>query len=265
MSPVAICMMIILFFASGAFAQTTVNVGITSIQPPLVIDELQERGLVYDVVRALNTHQSDYNFQAYHYPAKRLLVSYQDENVHVVAYNDVKWGWLERDGQATVNLTNGRDLFFSLKESPYDTARVDEIGAVRGFHYAFADFDSAKLSQMPNVALVKNEDSVLRLVEYGRVAKGIVSETFLEWISYSEPDLYQKLDIDRDNPDDTYHRQLVVFPYSPISVTELNSLIAGLIETGELQSIYAKYGLKVPATLSEEGARANIVASKPLG
>ncbi|CAM3478325.1 hypothetical protein [Thalassospira profundimaris] len=250
----AMCMISILFLASAAIGQTVVKVGITSIQPPLVIDAVEKRGLVYDVVAALNELQSDYQFKAYHYPAKRLLVSYRDEDVHLVAYNDVKWGWLERDGVGSVDMIDGRDLFFTLRGYQPPTQRPEQIGAVRGFHYAFADFDSAKLSQMPNVSLVNNEDGVLRLVEHGRVDKGIVSETFLEWIAVSEPDVYQALEIDREHPDDTYHRQFVAFPYSPISVTEFNRLVMQLTETGDLQEIYARYGLTVPAALDEEGA-----------
>lgn len=235
-----------LFFISIARSETVVNVALTSIQPPLVINERAQLGLIYDVIKLLNESQSDFRFETKLVPPQRVLNYYRDINVHIVAYNDVLWGWKQRGGQASLNLTNGRDLFFSLKGEGVRTA-LKEIGAVRGFHYAFADFDAEKLASMDNVSLVSSEENVLRLVERERVEKGIVSETFLDWTAKVRPELYERLKIDEDDPDHSYNRQFVVFDFSPIDVMRLNQLLINLYEMGDLQRVYAWYGLEVPA------------------
>lgn len=235
-----------------AWSQTEVHVGLTSVQPPLVINPADKEGLIYDVLDLLNEQQSEYHFSASLYPAKRLLANHKDANVHIVAYNSETWGWSERGGKGSVHLTDGRDLFVSLQDREMDRGHIKEIGAVRGFHYAFAGFDTVKLSRMENVSLVNDETSVLRIVEHQRVEKGILSETFLNWVSVSQPERYKRLDIDNANPDHTYHRQLVVFPYSPIKLKQVNGLLNELKANGRLQAVYDKYGLKVPLITYED-------------
>ncbi len=244
-------MMAALFFAVGASGQTVVNVALPTGQPPMVIEKSAKRGLVFDVVDALNSMQGEFRFQVDDYPAERLMVSYDEMDVHIIAYSDAKWGWGDRGARPSLNLTNGRDLFFTLGGYERDPSVTEEIAAVRGFHYAFANYDSDLLSQMPNVTLVSDEESVLRLVENKRVDKGIVSEAFLQWIALSKPEVYARLKIDFDRPDHSYNRQILVLPNSPVSVDQINDLIWKMIASGRLQSLYARYGLHVPDALNK--------------
>jgi ABC-type amino acid transport substrate-binding protein len=236
----------IVLWSGQLSARTIVNVGLTSIQPPLVFSGSEERGLIYDVLAALNDHQDDFTFTPSLVPAKRLLANHQTDDFHLIAYNDVLWGWAQRGGKPSVNLTNGKDLFFQLKGTNQTNGITAQIGAVMGFHYAFSNFDAEKLGSMPNVSLVSDESGVLKLVEYGRVDKGIASETFLNWVSVSEPEVYAKLQIFAEQPDHTYNRQFVVFPYAPITVEQLNIYLRGLKASGVLGEIYAKYGIEIP-------------------
>jgi ABC-type amino acid transport substrate-binding protein len=66
-------------------------------------------------------------------------------------------------------------------------------------------------------------------------------------VAKSRPEIYKKLEIDRAKPDHEYHRQFIVFKYSPITVDELNRLLVLLYEDGTLKTLYDKYGLIFPS------------------
>lgn len=238
-------LIIISLMPVAVIAKTRVNVGLTSVLPPFVISHEKRDGLVYDLIDAFNQMQGEYEFISRLFPSKRLRLEYENSETHLVAFADLSWGWAERGGQGTLKLTMGRDLFVSAKGNMAKEAD-DTIGAVLGFHYAFADFDSEKLAQMSNVSLVKDEGSVLRLVVGGRVTRGIVSETLLKWYAVSRPEIYARLDIDKDHPDHTYVRRFIVLPASPIKFERVNGLLKELYISGKLKNIFAKYGLQVP-------------------
>ncbi len=242
----ALCLLSIFAFLSYANAKTKVNVGLTSVQPPFVVDVAAKKGVIFDLLRTLNDNQSEFEFTPILYPARRMLSDYKELNIHIVAFNNVNWGWVQRGGVPSVNLTDGRDLFVSLANPDLTKTDIKDIGAVRGFHYAFAGYDADKLSKMQNVSLVENEAGVLKLLKFNRVKKGVVSEAFLNWISISDPHLYKILKINTETPDHTYHRQLIALESSPIKVEAIDSLLKKMRKSGILQAVYDKYGLTVP-------------------
>ncbi|WP_420549139.1 ABC transporter substrate-binding protein [Curvivirga sp.] len=225
--------------------EVRVNVALTSKQPPLVIDTREPTGLVYDVLKAMNEHQDEFHFVPRLIPAKRIFSTYQNGDIGVIAYNDLSWGWSQRGGVGSVAMTAGEDLFFSLKKEYLGTQPVKEIGAVLGFNYAFAGFDSNKTAHMDNVYLVKDEESVFRLVVNKRVQQGIVSRSFLDWMSVSNPVWYTKININ-PTPDHSYTRRFIVLEKSPISVDQIDSIIDDLKRQGVIQNIYANYGINFP-------------------
>ncbi|SCA55441.1 conserved exported hypothetical protein [Candidatus Terasakiella magnetica] len=231
-------------FAFKAVAQQPINVGLTSVQPPFVLDHNSQKGLVYDLLGALNEDQRTYKFTAHLFPAKRLLATYDKKQIDLIAFNDVKWGWLERGGQGSLTLTDGKDLFVELKEENQHD-HVNSIGAVRGFHYAFAQFDIDKLAQMPNVTLVNSESSAINILAKGRVHKAISSEAYLNWVSVKDPTLYRRLNI-LPKADHTYNRQFIVMPNAKITKIEFDALLKKLKDKHILKSLFAKYGLDEP-------------------
>jgi len=236
----------ILFFSTLQYVASAeiVSVGLTSVQPPLVIDTRTKKGLVYDVLDILNNFQDDFKFVGNFYPPKRLLAEYDTLGIHMIAFNDVKWGWAQRKGVGSLTLTDGRDLFFSLKKGIKRTPKGG-LTAVSGFHYAFAGFDPVTLQNMPNVSLVIDEPAVIKMLVNGRTEKGISSETYLKWLSVSDPGTFSMLQIE-EKEDNRYNRQLVVFPSSPISIDQLNVFLNNANVRTALAKAFKKYGLSPP-------------------
>ncbi|WP_157834537.1 ABC transporter substrate-binding protein [Oceanospirillum beijerinckii] len=229
--------------APTGYASQHINVGLTSVQPPFVINPDTEQGLVYDFVGFLNKKQDKYHFSARLIPVKRLLATDKYMPPDLIAFSNIGWGWTKRGGLGSLTLTEGRDLFFSLTEST-NPENKGSLAAVRGFHYAFASFSSKNLAKIAHVRLVTDELAVLRLVEHGRTEQGIASESLLNWIAASEPERYKQFSI---NPkeDHSYNRQFIVLPESPISIDEFNALLLKL-KGPEMDQLFAHYGLQSP-------------------
>lgn len=232
-----------LLVTTAANATQLVNVGLTSIQPPFVVNPETKQGLVYDFLEFLNKKQDKYHFSARLVPVKRLLSTDKYSTPDMIAFNNVEWGWVKRGGIGSLTLTDGRDLFFSLTDNIHPENK-GTLAAVTGFHYAFADYQSKNLPKLDYVRLVKNEQAVIRLVEHGRTEKGIISESLLNWISVSEPERYQKFKID-PKEDHSYNRQFITLPSSPIDVEEFNQLLLKC-KGPQMDELFALYGLQPP-------------------
>jgi len=229
-----------------------ITVGLTSIQPPFVINSEKQQGLAYAFADFLNKKQKKFIFNPRMVPVKRLLKTEKGPEINIIAFNDVDWGWKKRGGKGSLPLTYGSDLFVrhtkqmpasNLQDSSPATEKAT-IAAVRGFHYAFAGFKASNLEQMDNVRLTKDELAVLRLVEHGRTDTGILSKSLLDWLSKISPDRFRLLEVNPE-PDHTYERQLIVLPSSPISVDELNALLLQL-RGPEMNQVFSEFGLTPP-------------------
>lgn len=229
--------------APMGYTSQLINVGLTSVQPPFVINPDTEQGLVYDFIDFLNRKQDKYHFSARLIPVKRFLATDKYTPADLIAFSNVSWGWTKRGGIGSLTLTEGRDLFFSLTKNEHPENK-GTLAAVTGFHYAFANYSSKNLPKMDNVRLVKNELAVLRLVEHGRTEKGITSESLLNWISVSEPERYKQFKID-PKEDHRYNRQFITLPSSPISINELNQLLLEC-KGPQMNKLFARYGLQPP-------------------
>lgn len=238
-----ILLSVLLSFNSGA--KETVQVALTSIQPPFVFDNKELKGLVNDVFTELNRAQERYHFELALYPPSRLRQYFDSMQVHIIAFNDENWGWKPLGGQGSLPLTRGKDLFFQLAE-PHKEAndRLVDIAAVRGFHYRFANFDPSYLEHNEEIAVLENEAAVVKFVSYGRAKRGISSEAYLNWLSLSQPHVYDRLQI--LNADHRYQRKLVVMPASPVSVEEIDDYLRTLSKSGLLNKIFDRYGQLPP-------------------
>ena len=244
---------VLIFSFSGvaARAQQQVSVGLTESQPPFVTDSAKSKGLVFDLIDAMNEFQNDYLFVAKIMPTIRLLARFDDHGQELIAFNDIHWGWADRGAQGSLTLTNGEDLFFRLKEKP-TPQETPEIVAVKGYHYAFADFDHKKLQELPNVSLTKDEPLVMKMVLSNRGDVGIASNAFLSWMRKINPEEMDRVTILPD-PDHRYHRQFIVLPQSKVSVEALDRLFTEMETKGLLSALFANYGLASPPLEPHDG------------
>lgn len=236
---------IMLMSVSFAQARDTIHVALTSVQPPFVFNDELHSGLIRDLVTELNRAQERFNFVLKLYPPSRIMKDHFKQHIDLIAFNHLKWGWEQQGGKGSVVLTNGKDVFLSVQHNAPEHTKKHTIAVVRGFHYKFFGYDPSKFEDNPLIFSLENEPSVVKFLAYGRAEKGIVSESYLNWIALSKPELFERITV--LETDHSYTRRFIVMPRSLISVQELNELLFELKSNGLLERIFSRYGQPMPS------------------
>jgi len=231
-----------------SYAAEDIIIATNSNQPPY---EMGGSGITYDLAKALNELQGDFNFQVKTMPAIRSKNGLESGSVHMLSMTNINWGYNEKGNKESVNLLQVQDKFFALKASAAngqdyfsDLSGHSKV-VVNGFSYNIFSFekDHAVLKEKYNAGTVKDEPTAIKMVLSGRSDMGISSSSTLGYFNTQQPDDYGKL-IVSDISDSTYFRHFVVSAKSPISVDQLNELFNQLGETGRLDMIFGQYGLE---------------------
>lgn len=227
-------------------AKESVQVALTSVQPPFVFDDGFNSGLIRDLITEMNRAQDKFEFVLDLYPPSRIVKDHERLHVDLIAFNDLQWGWESQGGKGSLSLTHGRDVFFKFTDVVSTNSKKREtIAAVRGFHYKFAGFNLSNLERNPLVSLLENEPRVIEFLSYGRADKGVSSEAYLSWLALSKPRLFERITM--LEVDHTYTRRFIAMPDSVISIEELNKLLMELDSTGLLKRIFSRYGQPPPS------------------
>jgi ABC-type amino acid transport substrate-binding protein len=243
-----------------SLAKITVNVTVNINQPPYSIARSQQeldknKGLVLDLVTALNELQAEYQFVLHTVTAERTKRGIQDGVYDLVAMSNLDWGYDKTILQSSKNLLAVKDVFFTLK-SQIENIHFSDIGTekistivVRGFSYHFLNFERDKrtLETKFNTLSVLSEPEVLTTILANRANIGVSSSTTLDYFALNNPAEYQKLHLYKQ-PDSEYFRHFLVRKKGKISLKTLDALFVNLAESGELTTIFARYGL-TPADL----------------
>lgn len=236
---------------TSAQAQTVIKVAHSSFQAPFVTNFDSPQGLVVDLVDAMNALQNDYIFDLKMIPSKRLLSSYKEEAIDLVAFNDMQWGWSNNGAEGSLPLSYGQDMFFKATDNEMTKVARFRIAAIRGFHYSFADYDAQTLEELPHVTLSNTIDGVLKQVLFGRAKTGVASKAYLQWLNIVDPEQYNGISL-IDKVDQRYVRRFVRLVNAKISVQDLNGILRELAQAGLLKTLYQRYGLDMPLWAQSE-------------
>lgn len=247
---------ILLFSQTGNLScQIPVLMGNADAQKPPLFFENGTKGLVLDLVEALNRIQKEFSFQLKTYPSQRLtLYAAQGDKIHIIMFSNLKWiGEAARNFKPSVRLMSSRDIYFSLKDEGRNQDFFDNVGkiatvGVQGYHYFYSGFvnDGIYLKNIYNTTLVKDELTVIQMILLGRGQIGIAENSSLEYFRGLNPDGYSRLLLSTQ-PDNVFDRVLLVNNDAPVSVEQMNNFIRTMKTQGVLDRMYSKYGLSSPS------------------
>ena len=239
------------FAVVNAAEDLTINIRVgIHAQPPFQLEN-PKGGAAYELVRALNTVQSTFNFELVPIPVKRKIQSMQEGWIDVSIFDNPKWGWQQKVN-TSFSLIKTQDVFITknkpgivqnyLKE--YDDKK---IVLVRGYHYNFIDFETevTEISRKIDVTLVNSEVELIKMVLMDRADIGVVNNVTLDW--FLKQNTRYRDDIYRSNFfDSEVQRYLLTFEGSPIDTEEVNAIISLADKKGLLAPIYKKYAMEKP-------------------
>lgn len=236
--------------ANSSFATPLeINIAVVRNQPPYAFDG--NKGLVNDLVDALNKLQNKYLFTVEHITPYRAEQGMNENNLDLIAMTNINWRHQGGDISASKDLLLVKDVFFSLKQFQTQENLFKNIGqsthsisGVVGFSYHYANFETNQqiLNSKYNTKVVVDEPSVIKNVLTGKSKLGISSTTSLNYFSKTNPAEYSKLYI-HEKADSQYYRHFIISNLSEIKKQEFDDLIDKMRESGQLERIFNQYGL----------------------
>lgn len=228
------------FFIFGAHK---VKVGAYLFPPYLNISNTNTSGKTVDLINALNSTQNKYKFEVVVTSPKRRYADLENK-FDIIFFEDNNWGWKGKNIESISLSMKDRELFISLTDYYSDTNFVKDIKTkkiliTRGFHYAFANFNSSEdyLTKNFNAVITNSPQNTMDFLFSGRAQIAIITESFLKVYLSKYPEKKEKILIN-ETPDQIYELVAIKNKKSAISIEELSNLIEKLKKENKYKYIF---------------------------
>lgn len=221
--------------------------------PPYTIkpEENLHSGLLGELVAALNKAQSEHRFGLRATSLNRRFDDFQAGRIHVAIFENPDWSWQGIAGPRIDMGLEDAEILVARAEAGRDQHYFDDLQGKRmalfnGYHYGFAGFnnDPKWLEKNFNAVLTYSHESNLKLVLRGRADVAPITRSWLGARLREQPQLREQLLIS-DWEDQRYRHYALLSPKAPISAEDFRHALDLLRESGELQRIFAPYGIVV--------------------
>lgn len=213
----------------------------------------QARGLSLDLIAALNQHQQEYRFRFVLTSSNRRYADFAAGRFDLILFEDLRWGWANTVMTSTAPLVQDSDRFVTGRLVGRDQDYFAElcgkqIFAVRGYHYAFANFDAdpdALASRFKITLLDPSAASLergLQQVANGQTELMIVTDSYLQHYLAQRPAMRERL-LRAATPDGEYRLGALVRQQPTLDAAGFDALLAGLRANGSLQALAGRYGI----------------------
>lgn len=250
-------------FSSGADAADEVLIAAVHF-PPYVIKPEQDvhRGLLGELVAALNKVQSQHRFDLRATSLPRRFDDFRQARFHIAIFENPDWNW---EGIAGTRIDMGledAEVLVARREPGRDQHYFESLANKRmalfnGYHYGFAAFnnDPKWLEKNFNAVLTYSHESNLKLVLAGRVDLAPITRSWLGARFREQPQLREQLLVS-DWEDQRYRHYAILSPQAPISAEDFRAAMQLLRDNGEMQRIFAPYGIDVRPSVAGRSATA---------
>lgn len=221
--------------------------------PPYAIKPEQnlQRGLLPQLVEALNQLQGDYRFVLRATSLNRRFKDFEQARYDLAVFENPDWKWqgivghridmgLEDAEVLVARAEPGRDQHY------FDNLMDKRLALFNGYHYGFAGFnnDPQWLSEHFDAQLTYSHESNLELVLRGRADVAPITRSWLGAKVRKEPQLQAQLLVS-EWEDQHYRHYAILRPQAPISAERFRELLQALRENGQMQRIFQPYDIGV--------------------
>lgn len=233
--------------------------------PPYTIkpEENLHSGLLGELVAALNKAQTQHRFTLRATSLNRRFDDLRAGRIHVAIFENPDWKWQGIAGaRIDMGLEDAEVLVARAEtgreQSYFANLQGKRMALFNGYHYGFAGFnnDPKWLEQNFNAVLTYSHESNLNLVLRGRADVAPITRSWLGSRLREQPQLKAKLLIS-DWEDQRYRHYAILSPQAPIKAEEFRHALDLLRESGELQRIFAPYGIVVRPYAMDSSAAAS--------
>lgn len=241
-----------LVLAQSAIAAQEVRVAAVYF-PPYVFkaEQNQPRGLLSELLAALNQAQSQFSFVMVPTSIKRRFRDLEQQRIDLAIFENPGWGWRDVPHEALDMGLEDSEVFVARAEPGRDQRYFDSLTDKRlalyhGYHYAFAQFNAEPgyLSKTFNASLSHSHESNLLMVLHQRAEIALVTRSYIgEFLERNRQFAGQLLISER--ADQRYRHHVIMRPGAPISPEQFSAILEGLRERGQLEQIFTRYQVAV--------------------
>ncbi|MEO4048158.1 amino acid ABC transporter substrate-binding protein [Pseudomonas sp. CAU 1711] len=233
--------------------------------PPYVIkpENNPHNGLLGELVDALNRVQDQHHFSLRATSLNRRFDDFRQGRLHVAIFENPDWDWQGISGTRIDLGLEDAEIFIARAEPGRDQSYFDRLMGKRmalfnGYHYGFAGFnnDPKWLEQNYNAVLTYSHESNLKLVLRGRADVAPTTRSWLGARLREQPQLREQLLVS-DWEDQRYRHYAILHPQAPISAEDFRQVLQLLRANGELERIFAPYGIDVRTHVAGSSAAGN--------
>jgi ABC-type amino acid transport substrate-binding protein len=207
------------------------------------------RGDIVDFVRRMNQVQVKFHFDVVLYPRLRLNQVFIDKQADVYPFRTIAWTEPQLGLLQTRTIIASGDVYFARRANHFGGQEVFKdvrhrlIAGVSGYHYVLFNNDptEAYIKKRFNATLLNSNEAVVKFVLADRADIGIVPEMILARL-LDDPATRGKLIV--GGFDSRVQLSNLVRKDGPISVQEMNAIIALLEKSGDIDRLRRKYSLQ---------------------
>ena len=248
----SLSLLAVAWLTTPACAQQQVKVGAAHFPPYTVRPEQgADTGLLPQLLEALNSAQSDYQFVLVPTSIPRRFRDFEEGRIDIAIFENPEWGWKAiRHVDVDMGLEDA-EVFVTHNTDQRDQRYFDELAGKRlalfsGYHYAFAGFNADRqyLTEHFNATLTYSHDSNLLMVQRDRADVALVTRSYLsDFLQRNRK--YRGQFLASDKVDQVYHHYALLRPDAAIGAAAFAELLQRLRDDGQLLKIFQPYQIKV--------------------
>ncbi|QKE63670.1 transporter substrate-binding domain-containing protein [Aquipseudomonas campi] len=221
--------------------------------PPYVIkpETGVPQGLLVELVAALNQVQGDYQFVLRPTSLNRRFNDLQQGRIDLAIFENPDWQWQGIAGTRIDMGLEDAEIFVARalpgrSQAYFENLMGKRMALFNGYHYGFAGFnnDPVWLAKNFQAQLTYSHESNLNMVLRGRVDVAPITRSWIGAYLRDNPELRSQLLIS-EWVDQVYRHYVILRPQAPISGERFRELMQQLRENGQLEQIFAPYGIAV--------------------
>ena len=245
---VAASLIFFLMASTAATAAQTVKVGASDFSP--YIETVEGSKVRVELIELMNAFQDKYHFELVLTGPMRRFVDFDRGLYDVSCFDNLAWGWGEREVEATQVYLSGGEVYVALAKPGRDQSFFADLTdkrmiGMRGYHYGFAKFnaDPDFLERNFGMTLTYNNENTLRFLFLNRGDVAVVTEAFLPSYFMRNPQHKNKVLISQKRDQDYMHTCIVRRGTHP-NASELDQLLKAMEQKGVLKPLWKKYGVE---------------------
>ncbi|KTC52451.1 amino acid ABC transporter substrate-binding protein [Pseudomonas fluorescens ABAC62] len=237
-----------------ASAAQLVRIGAAHFPPYTVRPEQgADTGLLPQLVEALNTSQTDYQFVLVPTSIPRRFRDFEQGRVDMAIFENPAWGWRNIPHTSVDMGLEDAEVFVAQRQPGRGQDYFSDLAGKRlavfsGYHYAFASFnpDPKNMVEHFNATLTYSHDSNLLMVARARADIALVTRSYLSDFMARNADIAEQFLVS-ERIDQVYHHYALLRPKAPITADAFRAMLKRLRDNGELLKIFEPYRIDVTA------------------